>query len=148
MIRRPLMAAALLSAGILSVALMRPALAAPGVKWGAKSVTPKTVPGNNAKVNVSVVATPTGGATVTGVSIRVIRGGSISASSSLQSVGKNKWGKTGVSLPANFTGATVLVDIWADAQLSSGTVKSTKVGTVKVTSATLDQTTPPPPPPI
>jgi hypothetical protein len=148
MIRRPLLAAALMTAAILPVALSMPAAAKKkaGVKFGTKSVTPKTVPGNNPTVNVSVVVTPSGGATVSGVTVRSVRSGGPGATSAMTAAG-TKWTKNGLQLPANTTGKDVNVDIWADANTSAGKF-STKIGTVKQGVSVVDPNSPPPPPPI
>ena len=153
MIRRPLVAAALIAAVILPMGLAGPAMAkkkkpkGPNVSFGSITLTPKTVPGNAAKINVGVTVTPTGGATVSSVTLRVLRGSTPAASSGLSPAGTNRWGKTNVSLPANCSGQTVNVDVYADASTNVGT-KSQKLGTVKITSSVLDPNSPPPPPPI
>jgi hypothetical protein len=147
--RLTLAAAAMLVA---SFALSLPATAqknkkgkGPKVTFSKKSVTPKTVAGG-AKVTVAVTIVPSGGAVVSGASVRLVRTGANPSSSAMQSAGSNQWAKN-LAVPGNFGKTAVNVDVYVDAASSIGTV-STKVGTVKVNPSVIDGNSPPPPPDI
>jgi len=147
--RLTLAVAALIAA---SLVLGPPALAqkkgkakGPKVTFQKKNVTPKTISGGK-QVTVTATIVPSGGAIVSGASVRLVRVGSSPSSTSMQSAGGNNWARN-ITMPGNFGTKTVNVDVFIDAASSLGTV-STKVGTVKVTPTTVDGNTPPPPPDI
>lgn len=149
MIRRRVMAAGLLSAALLPLLGLPPALAAkkkaaPKVKLSSPKLSTKSAKGG-AQVRAQVVVQATGGATVSTVNLRIVRTGASASSASMSPSGKRWTGS--FSAPANYSGRTVNVDVWADAQTSLG-VKSLKVGTLKVASTAIDSNSPPPPPPI
>lgn len=147
MIKRPLMAVALTSAAILPLSLVLPGVAAPPkpkVAFSNPKLSAATV-ASGGSVTASIVVKPTGGASVSSVTLRVVKSGSPNATSAMSQAG-TKWSKT-FGAPSNFSGKTVNVDVWADAQTSLG-ARSSKIGTVKVKSTTVDPNSPPPPPPI
>lgn len=145
MIRRPVMAVALLSAAILPFAGLTPALAAkPRVTFPRKVLSPKTAKGG-ASVTALVRVAATGGATVSSVTLRLVRGGTQLSSTAMNRSGSD-WSRS-FSAPANTGAKSANVDVWADAQTSLG-LKSTKIGTLKVSPSPVDPNSPPPPPPI
>lgn len=145
MIRRPVMAAALMSAAILPFLAAMPLQAAvPRVAFSRAALTPRTVK-SGSNVTARVTVNPTGGATVTSVNLRLVRSGSADTTIALSRSG-NVWSKTFGS-PANYSGKAMSVTVWADAQTSIG-VKSYRMGVLKVNTTTIDPNLPPPPPPI
>lgn len=147
MIRRAVMAAALLSAAILPFIGTSPVAAAKGpkVKFSNPKLSAKTVKAGTS-VQADVVVTPLNGATVSGVSLRLVRSGANASSSAMAAVPAPNWRKT-FSAPSNTSPKSVSVSVYADAQTSIG-VKSFKIGTLKVESTPIDSNSPPPPPPI
>ena len=146
MIRRPLMAAALTCAAILPLGLVLPGLAAPPkpkVQFSNPKLSASTV-ASGGSVTASIVVKPTGGATVSSVTLRVVK--SSPAITSAMTASGTKWSK-GFTAPSNISGKTLSVDVWADAQTSLG-ARSSKIGTLKVKTGTIDPNSPPPPPPI
>ena len=146
MIRRPLMAVALTSAAILPLSLVLPGAAAPKpkIQFSNPKLSSNTV-ASGANVTASIVVRPTGGATVSSVILRLVKSGSPATTSAMTAVG-TKWSKS-FGAPSNLSGKTVNVDVWADAQTSLG-ARSSKIGTLKVKTGTIDPNSPPPPPPI
>lgn len=132
-----LIAAALLSA--------TPALARPRVSFGSKRISPKTAR-SGGQVVASLRVAARGGASVSSVRLRLVRTGVAPTVVAMTAAGNGSWSQR-VTLPVNFSGRSVLVHVWADAQTSLG-LKSTKLGIVKLQSTTVDPNLPPPPPPI
>jgi hypothetical protein len=141
------MAVALTSAAILPLGLALPVVAAkpkPKVQFSNPKLSAGTV-ASGGNVTASIVVKPTGGASVSSVILRLVKSGSPNITSSMSQVG-TKWSK-GFTAPSNISGKMVNVDVWADAQTSLG-ARSSKIGTLKVKTGTVDPNTPPPPPPI
>lgn len=128
--------------GLYPAAAARPR---PQVRFGARSLTPKTARGGNS-VTVTVQVIATGGATISGVNLRFSGLSGAPTGAALSPGPRNRW--TGrFTVPANTSSRAVSLSVWADAQTSLGT-RSVKVGAVKVQPTPVDPNLPPPPPPI
>jgi hypothetical protein len=141
------MAVALTSAAILPLSLVLPGVAAPPkpkITFSSQKLSAGTV-ASGGSVTASIVVKPTGGATVSSVTLRVVKSGAPSTTSAMSQSG-TRWSKA-FTAPSNTSGKTASVDVWADAQTSLG-AKSSKIGTLKVKTGTIDPNSPPPPPPI
>ena len=147
MIRRSVLAAALLSAAILPFVGMAPVAAAkkPKVKFSNARLSAKTVKAG-ATVRADVTAIGQNGATVSSVSLRLVRSGAGAQSTGMSSLGNGAWMKN-FTAPSNTGPKKVSVSVYADAQTSIGP-KSYKIGTIKVEPTPIDSNSPPPPPPI
>ena len=147
MIRRSVMAAAVLSAVFLPFIGAAPVSAAkkPKVKFSKAKLSAKTVKGG-ATVRADVNVIGLNGATVSSVSLRLVRSGAAASSSAMSHTGGGNYTRN-FSAPGNSSTRNVTVSVYADAQTSLG-AKSYKIGTIKVEPTPVDSNSPPPPPPI
>src|SRR4051812_7073988 len=114
--------------GLLALTASLADAAQPQVKFTSHRLTPTTVRAG-ASVLASVKTKPTGGASVSSVSLRFVGTGQVYPVYTMESGPGGSWTKR-FTAPVNYGKSNLSLAVWADAQTSVG-IRSVKIGQLK-----------------
>lgn len=151
MMKRPLLAAALLGAVTLAVGTLAPSAGAaprrPGVSFGAARITPRRVGGSGGPVSLSIRITARGTGINSASARATIRGAGAASGPTATLLGNGSVYTGSVTIPFNPSRRATQADFFVTVTTDRGTF-SKRVGQVTINGSDVDPNGPPPPPPI